>query len=111
MLSLEKKNLYPAEIEKPVQVFVATVNQKTREEAVKLAQRLRSNGFRVDYDLKQRPLPKQLEYANSLDARISLILGPRELEKGTIRFKDMKTGDERDIELSKTVDEIASMIQ
>ena len=111
MLSLEKKNLYPPEIEKPVQVFVATVNQKTREEAVKLAQRLRSNGFRVDYDLKQRPLPKQLEYANSLDARISLILGPRELEKGTIRFKDMKTGDERDIELSKIVDEIASMIQ
>ena len=111
MLSLEKKNLYPAEIEKPVQVFVATVNQKTREEAVRLAQRLRSNGFRVDYDLKQRPLPKQLEYANSLDARISLILGPRELEKGTIRFKDMKTGDERDIELSKIVDEIASMIQ
>jgi len=111
MLSLEKNNLYPPELEKPVQIFVATVNQKTRGEAVKLAQRLRVNGFRVDYDLKQRPLPKQLEYANSLGARISLILGPRELEKGTVRVKDMKTGDERDIELSKTVDELAGMIR
>ena len=111
MLSLEKKNLYPPELEKPVQVFVATVNQKTRDEAVKLAQKLRSNGFRVDYDLKQRPLPKQLEYANSLEARISLILGPRELEKGTVRVKDMKTGDERDVEVSKIVVEIAGMIR
>src|SRR5437879_13027245 len=106
MLSIEKNNLYPAEIEKPVQVFVATVNQKTRGRAVKLAQRLRSNGFRVDYDLKQRPLPKQLEYANSLDARISLILGPRDIEKGTMHYKDMKTGDDRHIELSKIVEQV-----
>ncbi|HZD12533.1 MAG TPA: histidine--tRNA ligase [Candidatus Binatus sp.] len=111
MLSLEKKNLYPAELEKPVQIFVATVNPKVRDEAVKLAQELRKNSFRVDYDLKQRPLPKQLEYANSLDVRVALILGPRELEKRTVRIKDMKTGQETDVEASKIVDSIASMIR
>src|SRR5437899_12919135 len=51
MLSLEKKNLYHAEIEKPVQVFVATVNQKTREESVRMALRIKSIGIRVRYDL------------------------------------------------------------
>src|SRR5215831_12059093 len=41
MLSLEKKNLYPEELERPIQVFVATVNPKARDAAVKLAQKLR----------------------------------------------------------------------
>src|SRR2546422_2676464 len=62
---------YPAEVEKPVQVFVATVNQKTREEAVKLAQRLRSNGFRIDYDLKQRP--RSEEHTSELQSRLHLV--------------------------------------
>ncbi|HWY28005.1 MAG TPA: histidine--tRNA ligase [Candidatus Sulfotelmatobacter sp.] len=105
MLSLERKDLFPNIREHP-QVFVVTVNETVWNEAVKIVQQLRSQGTRTDYDLKQRPLSKQLEYADSLKARVSLVLGPREIKEGSVRLKDMKTGEEKIIKLASVADEV-----
>jgi histidyl-tRNA synthetase len=105
MLSLERKDLFPDIRQRP-QVFVVTVNETVWSEAVKIVQQLRSKDIRADYDLKQRPLSKQLEYADSLKVRISLVLGPREIKEGSVRIKDMKTGEEKDVKLTSVVDEI-----
>ena len=105
MLSLERKDLFP-DIQQNPQVFVATVNETVWNEAVKIAQQLRNQGIRADYDLKQRPLSKQLEYADALKVRISLVLGPREIKEVSVRLKDMKTGQEKTVRLSSVVDEI-----
>jgi histidyl-tRNA synthetase len=109
MLSLERKDLFPDAQQRP-QVFVVTVNETVWNEAVKIVQQLRSKDIRADYDLKQRPLSKQLEYADSLKARIALVLGPREIKEGSIRLKDMKTGEEKTIKLSSVVDEIQNAL-
>jgi histidyl-tRNA synthetase len=109
MLSLERKDLFP-EIPQHPQVFVATVNQSVWNEAVKIVQQLRERGIRTDYDLKQRPLSKQLEYADSLKARISLVLGPREIREGSVNMKDMKTGEERNVNLLAVVDEVQKFL-
>jgi histidyl-tRNA synthetase len=105
MLSLERKDLFP-DIQQSPQVFVAAVSETVWNEAVKIVQQLRSQGIRADYDLKQRPLGKQLEYADSLKVRVSLVLGPREIKEGSVRLKDMKTGQEKNVGLSSVVDEI-----
>ena len=105
MLSLERKDLFPNTQQHP-QVFVVTVNETVWNQAVKIVQELRSQGIRTDYDLKQRPLNKQLDYADSLKVRVSLILGPREIKEGNVRLKDMKTGEEKSIKLTSTTDEI-----
>ncbi len=105
MLSLERKNLFPDLQQRP-QVFVLTVNESVWNDAVKIVQQLRSQNIRADYDLKQRPLSKQLEYADSSKVRISLVLGPREIKEGSIRMKDMKTSEEKNIKLSSIVHEI-----
>src|SRR5438046_10073541 len=47
MLSLERKELFPA-IQQGPQVFVVTVNETVRNEAVKIAKQLRSQGIRAD---------------------------------------------------------------
>src|SRR5439155_850110 len=60
---------------------------------------------------KQRPLSKQLEYADSLKVKISLVLGPREVKEGSVRLKDMKTSQEKNVKLSSLVDEIQNAIQ
>jgi histidyl-tRNA synthetase len=104
MLSLERKDLFP-NIQQHPQVFVVTVNQSVWNDAMKIVQQLRSQGIKTDYDLKQRPLSKQLEYANSLQVRISLVLGPREINEGSVRLKNMKTGEEKNVKLSSVVDE------
>ena len=104
MLSLERKDLFP-DIQQHPQVFVVTVNETVWSDAVKIVQELRKQGIKTDYDLKQRPLGKQLEYANSLKVRVSLVLGPREIKEGNIRLKNMKTGEEKNVKLSSVVDE------
>ena len=110
MLSLARKDLFP-NIEQHPQVFVVTVNQSVWNEAVKIVQQLRSQGIRTEYDLKQRPLSKQLEYADSLKVGISLVLGPREIKEGSVRLKDMKTGEDKSVKLSSVVDETLKALQ
>ena len=110
MLSLERKDLFP-DIQQGPQIFVVTVNETVWNEAVKVVQQLRGQGIRADYDLKQRPLSKQLEYADSLKVKMSLVLGPREIKEGSVRLKDMKTGQEKNVKLSSLVDEIQNAIQ
>jgi histidyl-tRNA synthetase len=105
MLSLERKDLFTDPKQGP-QVFVVTVNETVWSEAVKIVQQLRSKNIRADYDLKQRAISKQLEYADSLKVRISLVLGPREIKEGSVRIKDMKTGQEKNVKLTSVVDEI-----
>ena len=68
MISLERDNLFP---KSPMgaKVFIATVQEGLKQEATKLAQKLRDNGIATEVDLKTRPLGKQLEYANAARSR------------------------------------------
>lgn len=109
MLSLERSKLFP-DIEQRPKVFVVMVNETVRDEAVRIAQKLRSRGLGTDYDLKQRSLPKQLEYANALKARVAVIVGPRELKEGKVRLKDLRTGKEDDVPTSLLTDQVAKLV-
>ena len=108
MLSLERGRLFP-NIEQGPKVFVVMVNETVREEAIRIAQKLRGRGLWTDYDLKQRSLQKQLEYANALKARVAVIVGPRELKEGKVRVKDLRTGKESDVPTSSLVDQVAKV--
>jgi histidyl-tRNA synthetase len=110
MLSLERKDLFP-DLEDHIKVFVVTVNQTVWNDAVKIVQQLRSKDISTEYDLKQRPLSKQLEYANSLKARISIIVGPREIKEESVRLKDMKTGTEKNVKLSSLFEETQALLR
>ena len=105
MLSLERKDLFP-NMQRGPQVFVATVNESVWNDAMKVVQQLRHQNIRTDYDLKQRPLRKQLEYADSLNVRISIVLGPKELREESVRLRDMKRGEEKSVKLSALADEL-----
>ncbi|OLD01703.1 histidine--tRNA ligase [archaeon 13_1_20CM_2_54_9] len=105
MLSLDRKKLFP-DLEQRPEAFVVTVNESLRREGLKIVERLREAGIRTDYDLKQRTLQKQLEYANAVGARVTVIVGPRELEEGKVRLRDMKSGKERDVPQSLVAEEV-----
>ena len=109
MLSLERKDLFP-DLAEHVQVFVVAINQSVWNDAMKIVEQLRSKRIASDYDLKQRPLSKQLEYANSLKARVSLIVGPREIKEDSVRLKDMKSGTEKSVKQSSIVEEIEAIL-
>ena len=86
------------------QVFVIAVNDKVRNDVLKIVASLRNESIRVDYDLRSRSLSKQLEYANSLGVPFAAIVGEKELAKKSVNLRDMKTGKEKIVkvkELSK----------
>jgi histidyl-tRNA synthetase len=83
------------------QVFIAHLGDEAREEAIKLASRLRRAGTAVILATGSKSLKAQLRQANRLGARYALILGEDELKSGTASLRDMTTSQQSLIHLSE----------
>lgn len=108
MISLERAGLFP-KARLGAKVFIATVQENVKLEAVKLAQKLRDNGIATEIDLKGRPLGKQLEYANATKIPYLLVLGPQELQSRMIRIKEMATRNEIQVSFDGLVGKLQSL--
>jgi histidyl-tRNA synthetase len=108
MISLERDNLFP---KSPMgaKVFIATVQEGLKQEATKLAQKLRDNGIATEVDLKARPLGKQLEYANAAKIPFLIVLGPQELQTQVVKVKEMATRNETPVPLDALVEKLQSL--
>jgi len=93
MISLERAKLFPKSQLGP-KVFVASPQEATRLDVVRLAQVLRDKGIPAEFDLKGRPLKGQIEYADSAQIPYLVVLGPREVESKTVKLKAMGTRTE-----------------
>jgi len=96
----DEKKYYPA------YVYIAVVDDKSREKAIEIAQALRKNSIRADTDLMGRNLTKQLEYADSLSIPYVLIVGRKEIGTKKFKLKDMKNKTEREL----TIEEIIKLL-
>ncbi|MEF8879623.1 MAG: histidine--tRNA ligase [Candidatus Thermoplasmatota archaeon] len=86
--------------------FVIPVNNQVLDEATEIAQKLRFNNYSVDIDLKRRNMGKALKYADSKNAKKTIIVGPEELEKQSVTIKDMETGEQKMVKISKIIDKL-----
>jgi len=98
MISLERSSIYPKLRETP-RVFVASATTDVLFEAWEVVARLRKTGVATDFDLKERSLEKQLEYANSMRIPYVVIIGRRELERGFAKLRDMQSRKEKEIRI------------
>jgi histidyl-tRNA synthetase len=87
-------------------VYVAFAPDITKTKVMQLVSALRSNGFVIEYDLQDRTLTKQLEDASSKNSSVAIILAPKELERGEIIIKSLRTGKERKLQMEKLVEEL-----
>ena len=97
-LFLREKGLWNDECE-GVDYYVAPVNADYIGKAVEIAQQLRKKNS-VDVDLMERKLGKQFSYANSINAKKVVVVGD-ETKKGKVKVKDMNSGKEEEISISK----------
>jgi histidyl-tRNA synthetase len=95
-LMLSLKNL---KAEKTPEVLVVYI--KDFEKAMEIVQELRKNRISASIDLNKRGLSKQLDYANKIAVRFTVIVGPEELKKGRVKLRDMKSGEEKEVEINK----------
>jgi histidyl-tRNA synthetase len=70
-----------------------------KETELFIAQSLRDRGFVVEFDLQGRNFSNQMKYANAIGARNVLILGDREMAEGKVTVKDMKSGEQKTVEV------------
>jgi len=108
MISLERANLFP-KTHQAAQVYVAAVQESSRNEAVRLTQKLRDNGISTETDLKGRALGKQLEYANSLQIPYLIVVGPKEIESKVVKVRRMADGTETEVALADLVQKMQAL--
>jgi histidyl-tRNA synthetase len=110
ILNLKKQKVAIPPIPKP-KVFIAQVGDSARDEAVKLAARLRQAGIGVLQASSSKSLKAQLRQANSFGAHYAVIIGEQELETGTVILRDMTTAQQETISLKELQDKLHHQLQ
>jgi len=77
----------------PVQALVIPVTEQQNEYALKLQERLRGEGFRVDTDLRNEKMGFKIREAQLEKIPYMIIAGEREIEAGVVALRERKEGD------------------
>ncbi len=94
-----------------VDVFFAQLGDSAKIKALKLLEDFRKSNFLTAHSLSRDSLAKQLKLADRLGARYSLILGEAEAKKDSIILRDMKTGKQTLIKISKVVKQVKAKLK
>jgi len=87
--------------ETATKVFVIPIGKEMIMEALELTQNIRKLGINAEFDLMQRGISKNLEYASKKGIPYVIILGQKELREKSFKLRDMKSGEERFIGLAE----------
>lgn len=111
ILSLKSENVQVDEISKNIIYVTYLGNKEVRNEAIKLAELLRSEGIPVGLELMERSISAQLKHASRIGARFCVIIGEDELDRDVVVIKNMETGEQVEFEKNFVVNGIKDMIQ
>lgn len=98
LIELAKKGTGPVRVP---DIFVASIGKNAAIEALKLAERFRSEGVWVELGYKGASLKSQMRRADRFGADYVFILGEDELKKGTVKWKNLKNGSAGEIDMEK----------
>ena len=90
-------------VEAPGQLdaFLVAVGGEDVEPVLRLAAQLRERGVAAEYALRNQPIRKQLELAAARGAPRAVIIGPDERKAKIAVVRDLKTGKQRKVSLTK----------
>ena len=92
-------------------LFIAGLGNEASEYSFKLMHELRKRGLRVDMDLESKSLKSQMKQADKAGARFVAILGSQELENKQVPLRNMKTGEQTDLNLDAIGDFFADAVE
>jgi len=100
----EKEITY--ESKKRERVFVAHIGDAAKRKAFTLIEEFYKNGIKTSSALGKDSLQAQLKVADRLNCPIALIIGQKEVYEETIIIRDMKTGEQENVPITKVAEEI-----
>ena len=84
-----------------IDLFIAGLGEEAADFSFTLMHELREKGLRVDMDLDTKSLKSQMKQADKAGARYALIVGSQELEDKQAPLRNMKTGEQTDLQLEE----------
>ena len=87
-------------------VFVVGVEGVDRARVFSLLARVRSEGISADTDFLGRSLKAQMKQADRLGARLVIIIGGEELERGEVALRDLRRSEQWNVPISDAVSEV-----
>ena len=106
IINLLKERDQDFEPKKKDKVFVAHVGDMAKRKAFKLVEELLKGGVKVGEALGKDSLQAQLKVADREGSPFSLIIGQKEVYEESVIIRDMKTGAQENVPVSKIVDEV-----
>jgi len=101
-LLLEQRGLAPVFANMP-DVYTVIGGEAERRAAFADIHALRAAGFRVEYPFKELAFGKQFKVAAESGAKLALIYGGDELEKGVVKIRNMADRSEREVPREQVV--------
>ncbi|HLD31315.1 MAG TPA: histidine--tRNA ligase [Patescibacteria group bacterium] len=82
-------------------IFFAQLGEQARKQGLRLIEELRRSGVKVAHNLGKTALKAQLEMADKIKAKYTLIIGQKEVQDGTIIIRDMESGIQEIVDQKK----------
>jgi len=92
-----KKQAFPIPPLPRPQVFIAHIGDAARDEAIKLASRLRRAGIGIIVATGNRSLKAQLRQANAPGVHYTVIIGEQEVKTSTVILRDMVNAQQKTV--------------
>ena len=102
MKALNDAGINPPQRPQP-NVFFAQLGDAARRVGLKLYEDFRQAGIPVAEAFGKNALKAQLEIANKLGVKLTIILGQKEVLDGTIIIRDMESGAQEIVDVNKIV--------
>jgi histidyl-tRNA synthetase len=103
ILAIKESNIEVSPAPKP-DVFLAQIGETARKRALRMFEELRKAGIAVAANISKNGLSDQMSLANRAQAKVTLILGQKEMIDNTIIVRDMETGSQETIVQDKLVE-------
>lgn len=110
VMALEAQGLDPFRSDR-LDVFVASAPGADRGRVLDVLTALRSAGISADADFMERGLKAQMKQADRLQARLVLMIGKDELERGEVTFRDLDRSVQWQVSLADMVTELRRFLE
>jgi len=94
---MEELSLFPPTVQRSASVLFFNLGEKAADKSFELMQELRREGIRCEMYSELAKFDKQFKYAEKKRIPFVLILGPEELESGSAKVKDLRSGKQEEV--------------
>ena len=106
ILTMQEQKIISALVQDRVSVLY--INEEMQKVAMSIASLLRLANIPTNIDLTGKALKKQMEQAS--DSKFCIIVAPKELESGKVVLRNMKSGQESQVNIETITDDPSSIL-